>query len=121
MTFPQINLKTTNFTRTPNLEKLREQKFVSLGKFIDERTESLCEIELEKVAEHQSGKIHRVEVNLTVNGKLYRTEATEEQIEQAIDCARNELKNELQRVHGKRQSLVRKGGQAIKEMLKSAK
>lgn len=119
--FPHINVKTTNFTMTPKLEALLDQKFAPIAKLLDERSEVLCEVELEKITDHQSGKIHRAEVNLTVNGKLYRTEATEEQIEQAIDNAKNELKNELQRASGKRQSLVRRGGQAIKDMLRFGK
>lgn len=118
MTFPHINVKTTNFTMTPHLEKLIEQKFTPLGKFLNDRTESLCEIELEKVADQQSGKIYRTEVNLQTNGKLFRAEAIEEQIEQAIDSARDELKTELQHTHGKRQSLVRRGGQMLKDMMR---
>ncbi len=118
MNFPRINTKATNFTITSQLETLLEQKFAPLGKLLDERVESHCEIELEKVAEHQSGKIYRAEVNLTTGGKLFRAEATEEQIEQAIDTARNELKHELQHAHGKRQSLLRRGHQMIKNMMR---
>jgi ribosomal subunit interface protein len=121
MTFPRINIKSTNFTLTPKLETLLDQKFAPLGKLLDERNEALCEVELEKVAEHQSGKIFRAEVNFQNDGKLFRAEATEEQIEQAIDRVRNELKNELQRASGKRQSLVRRGGQALKDMLRFGK
>jgi ribosomal subunit interface protein len=118
MTFPRINTKATNITITPQLETLLEQKFAPLGKLLDERGDTRCEIELEKIAEHQSGKIYRAEVNLSNHGKLFRAEATEEQIEQAIDTARNELKHELQHVHGKRQSLVKRGHQMIKNMIR---
>ncbi len=121
MSFPHINVKATNYTVTPKLETLLDQKFAPLGKLLDDRNAIHCEVELEKVAEHQSGKIYRAEVNLTVNGKLYRTEATEEEMEQAIDSARNELKNELQRAAGRRHSLVRRGGQMLKEMLRFGK
>ncbi len=118
MTFPRISTKTTNVTITPALSTLIEQKFEPLGKLLDSRQEAQCEIELEKIGEHQSGKIFRAEVNLTSGGKLFRTEATEEQIEQAIDEARNELKRELQRANGKRHSLFMRGRQAIKKMLR---
>ncbi len=116
--FPRINTKATNITVTPHLEILLEQKFAPLGKLLDDKGDTHCEIELEKVAEHQSGKIFRTEVNLFNGGKLYRTEATEEQIEQAIDTARNELKHELQHAYGKRRSLLRRGGQMIKNMMR---
>ncbi len=118
MTFPRINTKATNITITPQLEILLEQKLSQLGKLLDDRNESLCEVELEKVADHQSGKIFRAEINLTNGGTLFRTEATEETIEQAIDKARNELKHELQHASGKRQSLWKRGRQAIKNMMR---
>ncbi len=116
--FPRINTKATNITITPELETLLEQKFAPLGKLIHEKEVARCEIELEKTAEHQSGRIFRAEVNFTSGGTLFRTEATEEQIEQAIDKTRNELKAELLRAHGKRQSMFKRGSQAIKNMLR---
>jgi len=118
MTFPRINTKTTNITVTPALEALLIQKFEPLGRLLDDRVESWCEVELEKIAEHQSGRIYRAEVNLSMGGKLFRTEATEDQIEKAIDEARNELKNELLRDHGRRQSLWKRGARTIKRILK---
>ena len=121
MTFPRISTKASNFTITPQLENLLEQKFAPLGKFIGPHGDTRCEIELEKVAEHHSGKIYRAEVNLYSGGKLFRAEATEEQIEQAIDNARNELKHELQHAQGKRQSLFKRGRQAIKNMMRGGK
>lgn len=118
MTFPHISTRTSNITMTPQLEALLEQKFSALGKLIDARGDERCEIELEKIAEQHSGKIFRAEVNLFSGGKLFRAEATEEQIEQSIDTIRNELKRELQRDHGKRHSLFKRGRQAIKNMLR---
>jgi ribosomal subunit interface protein len=118
MEFPRISTKATNIVMTPILENLLDQKFIPLGKLLENHSDTTCEIELEKIAEHQSGKIFRAEVNLYNGGKLFRAEAVEEQIEQAIDTARNELKHELQRVHGKRQSMLRRGGQALKDMLR---
>lgn len=118
MVFPRITIKTSHITLTSQLETLLEQKFASLGKLIDTRGDERCEIELEKIAEHQSGKIYRAEVNLYIGGKMFRAEATEEQIEQAIDTVRNELKHELQHAHGKRQSLFKRGRQTIKNMLR---
>ena len=121
MVFPKINTKASNITVTPQLQSLLEQKFASLGKFLDERKQVLCEIELEKVTDQHSGKIFRAEVNLTSGGKLFRAEATEEQIEQAIDIVRNEIKHELQHAHGKRKSLLKRGHQAIKDMMRRGK
>lgn len=119
MTFPTINLKTMNMDISPGLSTLVDQKFASLGKLLPEgETDMSCEVELEKATGQQTGKIYRVEANLFVAGMMHRAEATEEQVEKAIDEVRDELRRELQRTNGKRQSLVRRGGQAIKNMLR---
>lgn len=122
MTFPQITVKATNVELTNGLSSLIDQKFMPLGKLIpDGATDATCRIEVEKLTEHQSGKVYRVEVNLFVRGRLYRTEATEELVEKAIDEARDELKRELEHVQGKHHSLVRRGARALKSMLRFGK
>ncbi len=118
MKFPYIHIKATNIVLHSHMEALLDQKFASLGKFIEEASDTKCEVELEMLTAHTSGKIYRAEVNLFMQGKLFRAEAEEEQIEQAIDTIRNELRRELQHAHNKRRSLVRRGSQAIKNMLR---
>lgn len=119
MSFPTIKLKVTNIEISPGLSDLVDLKLQTLEKFLPAgETDIVCEVEMEKLAEHQSGKIYRVEVNLYVAGKMHRAEATEEQIEKAIDVVRGEIKRELRRTNGKRQSLLRRGSQAIKDMLR---
>jgi ribosomal subunit interface protein len=122
MTFPHIAVKATNLELTNGLSALIDQKFTPLGKLIPPgATDAHARIEVEKLTEHHTGKIYRVEVNLFAQGKTYRTEATEEQIEKAIDEARDELRRELQHAQGKHKSLLRRGGQAIKDMLRFGK
>lgn len=121
MIFPQIRTKASNISMTPQLEELLAQKFELLGKLISEKDTVQCEVELKKLPEHHSGKIYRIEANLHCGGKLFRAEATEETIEQAIDSVRNELKHELNHAHGKRQSLFKRGRQAIKNMIRFGK
>ncbi len=119
MAFPQISVKATNLELGGGLSALIDQKLAPLGKYIrDNATDSTCRVEVEKLSEHQSGKIYRVEINLFTDGKPYRAEATEEQAEKAIDTARDELKHELQRVQGKHKSLLRRGAQSLKDMIR---
>jgi ribosomal subunit interface protein len=119
MKFPVITVKATNVTLTPGLQTLIDQKLSVLGKFVPQSaTDATCKVEVEKLTEHQSGKIHRVEINLFMLGRTYYAEATEEQLEKAIDVARDELRNELQHVEGKRQSMVRRGARVIKDFLR---
>ena len=122
MAFPSISTKATNVELTPEIEGLLDQKFKPLEKFISsDETDVACNVELNKIAEHQSGKIYRVEVNFKIAGRLHRAEATEDQIERAIDVARDELKRELRRAQSKQRSLVRRGGAALKNMLQFGK
>lgn len=118
MTFPTIQFKATNTETDEALQTLLEQKFNSLDKFVGDETDVKCEVEFEKVAPSQSGHVHRVEANLWLHGKMYRAEATEESFEMAIDEVRNELDKELRRANDKRDSLIKRGGRKIKEMLR---
>jgi ribosomal subunit interface protein len=118
MTFPTIKVKATNLELSSGLSALIDQKLTPLGKLIPEgATDASCKVEVVKLTEHQSGKIYHFEIDLFAYGKNYRVEATEEQVEKAIDEARDELRRELQHAQGKRQSLIRRGGQAIKKMM----
>lgn len=119
MAFPHIAVKATNLELSPGLTALIDQKLTPLGKYIpDSATDASCKVEVVKLTEHQSGKIYRVEINLFQHGRTFRTEATEEQVEKALDEARDELKRELEHMHGKRQSLVRRGARVVKDFLR---
>ena len=121
MASPRITTKTTNYTITDQIESLLEQKLTPLEKFLDTHSDAKCEVELEKIGDHHSGKIFRAEVNLYVGGKMHRAEATEDLMEQAIDVVRDELKRELKHAHEKQHSLMKRGGKALKEMLRFGK
>lgn len=121
MSFPLIQIKSTNINLSSAQRALIEHKLTALAKLLPpEKTDLHCEFEAERLPEHQSGRIFRAEVNLSVGGTLYRAEATEEQLEKSIDVVRNELKQVLQSELGKRHTLKRKGGQLIKEMMQES-
>ena len=118
MSFPTINYKATNTELDEKLQTLVDQKFSSLEKFTGDETDVKCDVEFEKETASQSGRVHRVEANLWLAGKLYRAEASEISFEEAIDEVRAELDKEMRRANKKRDTLVRRGGRAIKEMLR---
>lgn len=119
MTFPIINFKSTNTETDTKLQDLVTHKLESLGKFIQGESDVKCEVEFEKVAPRQSGDVYRVEINLWLRGNLYRAEATCDSFEKAVDEARNEVEKELRRNTDKKDTLVKRGGRKIKEMLQS--
>lgn len=118
MSFPAIQFKATNTKLDEKLTDLLEKKFSSLDKFVGDESDVRCEVEFEKVADNHSGPVFRVEANLHLHGKLYRAEATLESFEQAIDEVKSELEKELRRAHDKRETLIKKGGKKIKEMMR---
>lgn len=118
MAFPMIQFKGTNVHIDPKWETLVEQKFSTLAKYLGTRTDTKCEVEFEKITAHQSGQIHRVEANLFAWGKMHRAEATEFSFEVAIDAVRAELDRELAKNNEKKETLFKKGGRKIKEMLR---
>jgi len=118
MAFPTINYKATNTELEERLQTLLEQKFESLERYIGEETDVKCDVEFEKVTSSQTGKVHRVEANLWLAGKLYRAEATELSFEEAIDEVQAELDKGLRRSVKKHETLVKRGGRAIKKMMR---
>ncbi len=118
MTFPTITFKHTNVAVDHQLQTLITGKLSSLDKYLTHAQTLRCEVEIERIASHQSGPICRLEANIWRSGKLYRADAVEETFEKAIDEVRRDLERDLERDHGKRLSVFRRGARQIKEMLR---
>lgn len=113
-----IRYKATNTELDITLQSLIESKLDSLKKFYSETQSVRFEVEFEKETAHQSGKHYRVEVNMHVDGDLFRAETSELSFEEAIDEVRNELDKELRRATKKKETLIKRGGRAIKNMMR---
>lgn len=118
MEFPTINFKFTNTETDSELQELLEQKLTSLNKYLGTETDVKCDAEFEKVAPSESGPVFRAEVNLFFAGDLYRAESTCESFSEAIDEVRDELDKELRRKNKKNNTLLRKGGRKIKQLMR---
>ncbi len=115
-----ITIKAPNHELSLSMRELIEQKFSALDKLMAHAADNAtlsCEIE-ESIAVERAGAKYRAEGNLSVNGKLFRATATGETLEGAVDRVRDDLARELQSAQGKHKSLVRRGGAAIKRMLR---
>lgn len=116
-----INFNYNNNTEAQALTTITEQKLSTLKKFIAAEAPVICDAEFDKVAANQNGQVFRFAVNLQVDGKLYRADATEESFEKAVDEVRAELDKEMRRSAKKHDSLLRRGGRAIKAMMRGEK
>jgi ribosomal subunit interface protein len=99
---------------------LIEEKLSSLEKFTkNSQTPAQLECEIEEsIAVERAGAKYRAEGNLSLDGKLYRAEALGATLEAAVDKVRDELARELRHARGKERNLFKRGGSAIKRMLR---
>lgn len=115
MKFPIINYKYNGLEEARSLATVMDQKMVTLEKYLKEGSKLVCEVEFEKTANHNNGRVFRVEANLYIDGILNRAEATEESFEKAINEVKSELDKELRRSKDKQHSLFIRAKRRIKE------
>lgn len=120
MTFPTINYKFNDLHEAQALTDIVEQKCAAFEKYLHENHDVNCDVEFKKVAPQLNGQVHRVEINLQVDGTLFRAVATEESFEKAIDEVRSELDNELRKAKEKHETLRKQGAREAKEQMMNA-
>jgi ribosomal subunit interface protein len=115
-----INIKSTNFTMTPEVEEYITSKVSLVEKFLQHyQGESiLVQCEVDRSTHHKKGDVFRVELNLSVRGKLYRSEETNIDVRAAVDNAKDQLEKQIRRSKTKRFELFEKGARAIKNILR---
>ena len=115
-----ITIKATKYTLSPQTEALIEEKLVAplrlLGK---EGDRAMLEIEIEEAPpEGRSSEPCHLVARLSVNGDVFYAEAVKPTPESAADRVRSELESEIRKSRGRTSRLVRRGGAAIKSMLR---
>lgn len=119
MGLQHINYKFNGSEEAKLLSSVMDQKMTALEKYYKTGAAVVCDVEFEKVGSQKNGRIFRVEVNLSIDGQLYRAEATEGSFKKAIDEVRDELDKELRRAKSKQQTLDKDAGRELKDMLLS--
>ncbi len=117
----QINFKATNYEIPLDIRDFATKKLSSISKFVgtEEKSEAQIYIELGKVTEaHAHGRIWRAELNFDQGGRRFRSEATEESLEDAIDRSIEDLTHALRSDKTRRETLGRRGGRMLKSMLR---
>ncbi len=111
-----ITIKATNHELPLSMRELIEEKFSALEKFAGDGALT-CEIE-QSIAVERAGAKYHAEGNLSLQGKLFRAEAESSTLEGAVDRVRDDLVREVQNSQGKKRGFVRRGGAALKRMLR---
>ncbi|NCS99049.1 ribosome-associated translation inhibitor RaiA [Candidatus Parcubacteria bacterium] len=120
----KINIKSTDLELTAELRDHVDEKILAIEKFMSLQADEtpIADVELEKkYGDQKTGQIYRAEINLQYKGKVYRTESKREDIKVAFNEAQDEMIRRVRKSREKRKDLFKRGGSAIKNMLRFGK
>ena len=115
-----INIQTKNMQLTPAIREYIEKKLFQIEKkLIKENSVAHCDVEVGKTTKHHmKGEVFRAEFNLSVDGKYYRTESTQENLYAAIDDAKDELQRTVRSNKNKKIDISRRSMLRIKNAIR---
>jgi ribosomal subunit interface protein len=114
----KINTKATQISLSPDIKDYLDKKLEMVSRFVNDM-EAFCEVEIGRTTKHHAGgDIFRAEINLTIKGKDFRAVSEKESLHAAIDEVKDEILSEIKHFKTKKTALVRRGGAAVKAMLK---
>lgn len=114
----KIITKGTNIKLSPSINQYIEEKIGGLEKFLKKFNPELIEarVEVGKITRGQrQGDIFRAEINLSINGQLFRAEKTEESLMAAIDLVKDELAREIRKYKDKQATVFVRGARSWKK------
>ena len=115
-----IAIREKKYRLTPETETLIEEKLLAPLRLLGEKAdEALLDIEIEQAPpEGRSSEPVRLIATLTLGRRVYHAEAVKPNPESAADRVRAELEAEIRRSRGRTNRLIRRGGAALKQMLR---
>lgn len=115
-----ITIKATKYQLRPETEALIEKKLAAPLRLLGEEGDrALLEIEIEEAPpEGRSSEPCRLVARLIINDKVFHAEAVKPSPESAADKVRSELESEIRKSRGRARRLWKRGGAAIKRILR---
>jgi len=115
-----INFKFTNTDSDDELKAYALEKIQSFDKLLGKKDAdaAICDVEFSHSLKQQSGKVFTAEVNLEVEGKLYRVTKSEPNFKKAIDKVKDDILQSLRADKGKSKNAFRKGGRMLKRLMR---
>lgn len=111
-------IKTTNAELTTELSNYVDEKVRSFDRFVRGNQEAIAEVELRKeTGMGHTGDICYAEINVTIDGHLYRATANAATFQAALDDVKDEMLRELRKTKRKRIFSIRDGGKRVKAWL----
>ncbi len=114
-----VNFKAKDVDLIDEVKQYAESKVEMLGKLLaDVPDENISyDVELSK-GKQQTGSIYRADITLHAGAMRLHAVGHGESLNAAIDEAKDELERRMRREKAKDMTLLRKGSQAIKRMLR---
>lgn len=115
-----ITIKATKYELSPGTEAIIQKKLAAILRLVGEEKETaLLEVDVEEAPpEGRSSEPCRLVARLIIGGKVLHAEAVKPTPESAADRVRSELEAEVRHLRGRAKRLKKKGGAAIKDMLR---
>jgi len=110
-----FNVKATHFELTDSISDYLDKKVAAFTKFIDDTDAVRGGVELARDRHHSKGEVFRAEITLEAPHGFFRVSEEGETVFSAIDLAQEEMLKELRRYKDKRLTLLRWGGNQLKE------
>ncbi len=115
----RINIKATGIELTPAISGYVEKRISSIEKYFQASQDAVVQVEVGKSTQHHKhGNVFRAEVRVIGGGLDLYTFADSLDLYAAIDVVRDEIVHKLTQEKGRRFALARRGGRAVKNMLK---
>lgn len=111
-------IKATNIEITDDIRNYLDKKLKKVEELIGDDPTLIVETELERTTAHQSGDIFRAEINLNFKGQQFRAESKKENLYSAIDEAQEEIIRTQTKVKGKKTSVIKRSGRALKDLIR---
>lgn len=115
----RTNIKATGIELTPALASYVEEKVAMLDKLLGHFGDVHADVEIGKETNHhKTGNWFFSEINLHCDGKLIRNVAEEADLYAAIDKMKDNVAEEIRSYEKRKNTLLRRGGRAIKKLFK---
>lgn len=119
----KINIKATNFELTEAITNYVREKANSLERILPAGDESaIADVEVAKETRHHhhGEEVFKAEINLHFTHQYLRAEFFDNDLYAAIDGMQDEIARQINTAIEKRNTLVRRGGRLLKNMLRGA-
>lgn len=114
----KTNIKATNITIPSETSEYLDKKLAVVEKIVNDEN-MFCQVELGRISNHHTtGDVFRAEINCHSMGRDFRAVAEKESLHSAIDSVKDEIVREIKTDKSRRQTMIRRGGAKIKNMIK---